>query len=66
MRDRRVTGQTNEAPDRGPGSGTGRWVLVIAAICALWLTAMVVASYLGLEHKSPVRIENWRPELPGR
>jgi len=41
-----------------------RWVLVIIAICAAWLVAMVAASYLGLAHKTPVRIENWKPE-PG-
>ena len=38
------------------------WATVIAAICALWLAAMVVTSYVGYEHKSPARIENWRPE----
>ena len=38
------------------------WATVIAAICALWLAAMVVTSYFGYEHKTPVRIENWRPE----
>jgi hypothetical protein len=66
MRDRRVKGQLGDPPDQRPEPGTRRWVLVIAAICALWLAAMVVASYLGLEHKSPVRIENWRPEPSDR
>jgi len=42
------------------------WVAVIAAICALWLAAMVVTSYFGYGHKDPVRIENWRPEPPPR
>jgi hypothetical protein len=42
------------------------WVAVIAAICMLWLAAMVVTSYLGYGYKDPVRIENWRPEPPLR
>jgi len=37
------------------------------AICLLWLVAMVVTSYYGLEYKTPIRIENWkpRPNSPG-
>lgn len=43
------------------GRGIRGWVLAIIAICALWLAAMVAASYYGLEYKTPARIENWRP-----
>jgi len=60
MRDRRVNQKTQEAAaERGAELF---WAAVIAAICALWLAAMVVTSYLGYEHKTPVRIENWRPD----
>ncbi len=45
----------------GPAPGVRGWVLAIIAICVLWLAAMVVASYYGLEYKTPVRIEGWRP-----
>jgi len=45
----------------GDGSGRRGWVLAIIAICAMWLVAMVVASYYGLEYKTVTRIENWRP-----
>lgn len=38
------------------------WILVIVIICGLWLALMVGASYFGYEYKSPVRIENWKPE----
>jgi hypothetical protein len=38
------------------------WVVVIAVICALWLAAMVVTSYVGYGLKTPTRIENWRPD----
>jgi len=60
MRDRRVK-------QKSPGAAAERgaelfWAAVIAAICALWLAAMVVTSYLGYEHKTPARIESWRPE----
>jgi len=54
-------------PDREPhddGSGLRGWVVVIMAICVLWLAAMVAASYYGLEYKTPVRIENWRSVAP--
>jgi hypothetical protein len=40
------------------------WILVIIAICGLWLALMIGASYLGYEHKLPVRIENWKPQPP--
>jgi hypothetical protein len=53
-------------PEPDDTAGVRRWVLVIVAICALWLAAMVVASVLGLQYKTPVRIEHWRPELTGR
>lgn len=65
MRDRRVTRPARAAPQTAGDPGARRWVLVIVAICALWLAAMVAASALGLEYKTPVRIEHWRPE-PGR
>ena len=60
MRDRRVK-------QRSPGAAAERgaelvWAAVIATICALWLTAMVITSYVGYELKTPIRIENWRPE----
>ncbi len=38
------------------------WKLVIAIACGLWLALMIVASYFSYEHRSPVRIENWKPE----
>lgn len=38
------------------------WKLVIFLICGAWLLPMIGASYLSYEHKSPIRIENWRPE----
>lgn len=47
------------------GSGVGGWVLVIVAICAVWLAAMVVISYLGLQYKSPERIQHWKPDPSG-
>jgi hypothetical protein len=31
-------------------------------ICGVWLLLMVGASYLSYFHKTPVRIENWKPE----
>ncbi len=62
MRDRRVRSEP-AATDSG---ATRRWVLVIALICAGWLAAMVVASVLGFENKTPVRIQNWQPERTGR
>ena len=40
------------------------WVLVIIAICCLWLGLMVGMSYLSYEDKLPVRIENWKPQPP--
>jgi len=63
MRDRRVTEQeATRVPASDPG--VGKWVLVIVAICALWLIGMVVVSHYSLEHKSPARIQNWTPD-PG-
>jgi len=41
---------------------TIHWVLVSFAIIALWLVAMVAASYFGYEHRLPQRIENWKPD----
>jgi hypothetical protein len=61
MRNRRMK-------DEGAGSaldkesGVGGWVLVIAVICVMWLTAMVVISDLGLQYKTPKRIQNWKPD----
>jgi len=43
-----------------------RWLVVVIAICVGWLVAMAVTSCLGLEYKSPVRIENWKPDPAGR
>jgi hypothetical protein len=60
MRDRRV-----KLKSQGAGaerSAEAFWASVIAAICALRVVAMVVTGFLGYEHKTPVRIENWRPE----
>ncbi len=37
------------------------WVLALVLLSALWLGIMVIASVLSYEHKSPVRIENWKP-----
>jgi hypothetical protein len=64
MRDRRVK-------QKPPGTAEERrgelfWTAVIAVICALWLAAMVVTSYVGYELKTPTRIENWRPEPAAR
>ncbi len=39
-----------------------RRVLKFTFIIVIWLALMVGASYLGYEHKLPVRIENWKPE----
>jgi len=41
---------------------TIHWVLVSVVIIAVWLIAMVAASYFGYEHRLPQRIENWKPE----
>ena len=38
------------------------WKLVIAIICGVWLALMIGASYFSYEYRSPVRIENWKPE----
>ncbi len=38
------------------------WKLVIYLTCGAWLLLMIGASYLSYEYKSPVRIENWRPD----
>lgn len=38
------------------------WIFVIAVICGVWLVLMIGASYFGYEYRSPVRIENWKPE----
>ena len=65
MRDRRITRPARAAPESAADPGVRRWVLVIIAICALWLVAMVVVSVLGLEYKTPVRIEHWRPHPVG-
>lgn len=40
------------------------WVLLIVLILIAWLAFMVGASDFSYEHKSPVRLENWKPE-PG-
>ena len=60
MRDRRVKQKSPDAA--AERSAELFWVAVIAAICALWLAAMVVTSYVGYELKTPARIESWRPE----
>jgi uncharacterized membrane protein affecting hemolysin expression len=39
-----------------------RRIMIVAFIIAIWMVLMVGASYFGYEHKSPVRIENWKPE----
>jgi len=67
MRDRRVKPGDGPSTESQTGSGAGRWVAAIVAICLLWLVAMVVTSYYGLEYKTPIRIENWkpRPNSPG-
>lgn len=41
---------------------TRHWVLIAAAIIALWLAGMVATSWVSYEHRSPQRIENWKPE----
>jgi len=41
---------------------TRHWWWVIAAIIVAWLGGMVAASWIGYEHRSPQRIENWKPE----
>jgi len=38
------------------------WVLILTFVIAIWMALMVGASYFGYEYKSPVRIENWKPE----
>ena len=38
------------------------WVLIAAFVMVVWLALMVSASYFGYEYKSPVRIENWKPD----
>ncbi len=40
----------------------GIWKIVVGVICVLWLALMVSASYFSYEYRSPVRIENWKPE----
>jgi hypothetical protein len=63
MRDRRVTpGRKTRQPAGADAAGRGRWLAALVTIIALWLAAMVVASYLGYEYRTPVRIENWRPD----
>ncbi len=59
MRDRRVRQKSPEAATER--SAELFWIAIIAVICVLWLAAMVVASYVGYELKTPTRIENWRP-----
>jgi hypothetical protein len=59
MRHRRVEPKSTPASvEPGPAA---RWVMIIAAICVLWIAAMAVVSYLGYQNKDPVRIENWHP-----
>jgi hypothetical protein len=41
---------------------SSHWKWIIVTICGVWLLLMVGASYLSYFHKSPVRIENWKPE----
>lgn len=41
---------------------TIHWVMIAVAIIALWLVAMVAASYFGYEYRLPQRIENWKPD----
>lgn len=43
---------------------TIHWVMIAVGIIAVWLIAMVAASYYGYEYRSPQRIENWKPESP--
>ena len=42
-----------------------RLFLIVAVLVAVWMMLVVGASYFGYEYRSPVRIENWKPE-PGR
>ncbi len=51
----------DDDPQGKSAPGVRGWVLAIIGLCALWLAAMVVASYYGLEYKTPKRIENWQP-----
>jgi hypothetical protein len=38
------------------------WALIVAFVIVVWMALMVGASYFGYGYKSPVRIENWKPE----
>lgn len=53
-------------PQGKAAPGVRGWVLAIIGICALWLAAMVAASYYGLEYKTPKRIEHWQPAPAAR
>ncbi|MEW6330335.1 MAG: hypothetical protein AB1560_02640 [Pseudomonadota bacterium] len=41
---------------------TRHWILIVGIVIVAWMALMVGASYFGYEYKSPVRIENWKPE----
>jgi flagellar basal body-associated protein FliL len=52
-------------PERGHATGAmkkSHWVLIVTFVIVVWMALMVGASYFGYEYKSPVRIENWKPE----
>ena len=38
------------------------WILIFAFVIVVWMALMVGASYFGYEYKSPIRIENWKPD----
>ena len=52
-------------PGRGQATGAmkqSHWILIVTFVIVVWMALMVGASYFSYEHKSPVRIENWKPE----
>ncbi len=52
-------------PERGHATAAmkkSHWVLIVTFVIVVWMALMVGASYFGYEYKSPVRIENWKPE----
>jgi hypothetical protein len=56
---------TGRRPDGGHATVAmkkSHWVLIATFVIAVWMAFMVGASYFGYEYKSPVRIENWKPE----
>jgi hypothetical protein len=52
-------------PERGHAAVAmkkSHWALIVAFVIVVWMALMVGASYFSYEYKSPVRIENWKPE----